>query len=85
MSWQPGAVETDLSTGKKRLVVYITCDDCPAWETVGLVAVSDPAGQITAEKVQKLLVRRGWSWTQVVDGAKDFCPTCTRAREQVAS
>lgn len=88
MSWTAGALETDLSTGRKRLVVYVTCDstdDCWSWDAVGLTAVSEVDGQINPEKVQKVLVNRGWSWTQVVEGAKDFCPTCTRAREQVAS
>lgn len=73
MSWRNG-IETDLSTGRKRDVVEVTCDapDCHAWEAVGL-----HGGNV--EKIQRLLVRRGWDWTQVVDGAKDLCPKHTRA------
>jgi hypothetical protein len=68
MSWRH-AQETDLSTGRKREVVEVTCDepDCHRWEVVGLHGGS-------VEKIQRLLLRRGWAWTDVVDGAKDFCP-----------
>lgn len=68
MSWRNG-IETDHFSGRKRDVVEVTCDEpgCHAWEAVGL-----HGGNV--EKIQKLLVRRGWAWTDIVDGAKDLCP-----------
>lgn len=68
MSWRNG-LETEHPGSRKREVVEVTCDElgCHAWEAVGI-----HGGNI--EKIQRLLVRRGWSWTNVVDGAKDFCP-----------
>lgn len=68
MSWTPG-IETEHPGGRKREVFQVDCDapDCWAWEVVG-----QHGGN--AEKVQRLLVKRGWGFTSVVDGAKDLCP-----------
>lgn len=68
MTWQKGTI-TDYPGGKTRDGVQVTCDatGCHAFELLGA-----HGGSI--EKVQRLLVARGWEWTQVVDGAKDLCP-----------
>lgn len=72
MTWSR-AVETTHPGGRTREVAYIRCDgdrDCPSWEAVGL-----HGGDVL--KIQRLLVRRGWTWTDVADGARDLCPQHT--------
>jgi hypothetical protein len=39
----------------------------------------------SVEKIQRLLVARGWDWTDVVDGARDLCPKHASPAGQVAS
>lgn len=86
MSWHPGALETDHGSGRQRAVILVRCDtpDCIGSEAISQAAVTDD-GQPNPLKVQKLLVRRGWSWTQPTEGARDYCPACTTTREAVAS
>lgn len=68
MTWRP-AVETDLANGRKRDVFEVHCDapGCLATEVVG----QHGGNNLT---VQKLLLKRRWTYTSVVDGAKDLCP-----------
>lgn len=68
MTWRRGAI-TDHPSGKTRDGVEVTCDapGCHRTEILGYHGGS-------VEKVQRLLVTRGWDWTNVVDGARDLCP-----------
>lgn len=68
MTWRRGTI-TDHPGGKARDGVEITCDatGCHRSEVLGAHGGS-------VEKIQRLLMKRGWVWTQVVDGGRDFCP-----------
>lgn len=68
MTWAKG-LETTHPSGRVREVAHVTCDEpgCHSWEAVGL-----HGGDVV--KIQKLLLRRGWTWTDVVDGGRDLCP-----------
>lgn len=67
--WRPG-IEIDHSSGRKREAIEVVCDfpGCHAFEFVGRHGGD-------AEKIQRLLLRRGWGFTSVAEGAKDLCPT----------
>ena len=80
MTWHgPGAL-VEHPGGKKRDGVEVTCDapQCDGFEILGWHGGS-------VEKIQRLLVARGWDWTDVVDGARDLCPKHASPAEQVAS
>lgn len=68
MTWRPGT-ETEHPSGRKRDAFEVVCDapGCHRFEFVGRHGGD-------AEKIQKLLLRRGWGFTAVTGGAKDLCP-----------
>lgn len=68
MTWRRGTI-TEPAGSKPRDGVEIMCDQpgCHRFEILR-------AHGGNVEKLQRLLVARGWDWTDVVDGARDLCP-----------
>lgn len=89
MTWHPTEVKEN---GRTRRFVVIVCDNrIAATSPAGVTVTCHTSAEIparerdNAERIQRILVARGWSWSDVCDGAKDYCPLCTQLREAVAA
>lgn len=84
MTWHP--IE-HRGNGRDRRLVVVLCDnvipaDSPTGATVACHTQTEvPARQHDdAERIQRVLAARGWDWTDVDDGARDYCPACVTRR-----
>lgn len=67
----PISSQADVDALMARLAVdHGTHRDAPGCDTFEILGWH--GGSV--EKIQRLLVARGWDWTDVVDGARDLCP-----------
>lgn len=89
MSWHP---IDHRENGRERRLVVVLCDNrIPADSPSGATVVCHTQTEVparerdNAERIQRILVARGWTWTNVDDGAKDLCPLCSQLRQAVSA
>lgn len=85
MSWRPVTLKDN---GRDRHLVVVLCDHrIPATSPAGVTVTCHTSTEVparnrdeTADRIQRVLVARGWSWDNT-DG-RDYCPLCTQLREE---